>query len=69
MAQDEFNKGATHGFKRALFAVRVVDKSLEFPHHKKKEDCVKYDAQKDILYKIYEEIKYEMTKEVHENDY
>lgn len=75
MAHDEFNSGARHGFSMSLLAVRNVDKQIKLPEtHGKlgeipwQEQETIYQAQKDILYKIYEEIKYEMTKEVHEND-
>lgn len=76
MTHDEFNSGARHGFNMALYAVRNVDKQIEYPETHGglgempwQEQETIYHAQKDILYKIYEEIKYEMTKEVHENDY
>ena len=75
MAHDEFNSGARHGFNMALYAVRNVDKQINLPERKnfsQKDwsfEYERYNTQKDILYKIYEEIKYEMTKEVHDNDY
>ena len=64
MEHDIFNSGARHGFNMALFAVRNVDKQIQFPQKYSKEQKAIYEAKKDILYKIYEEIKYEMTKEV-----
>jgi hypothetical protein len=64
-----FQKGAKHGFNKALFAVRNVDKQLEYPEKGSKQDHIIYNAQKDMIYKIYEEIKFEMTKEVEKNGY
>mgnify|MGYP005728624403 CR=1 FL=1 len=52
-----FQKGAKHGFNMALFAVRNIDRQMS-------ETSRFYHAEKDLLYKIYEEIKFEMTKEV-----
>jgi hypothetical protein len=69
MAHDEFNSGVRHGFDMALYAVRDIDRQIEYPDERGREDYIKYNAQKDLLYKIYEEIKLKMTKEVHENDY
>jgi hypothetical protein len=69
MAHDEFNSGVRHGFDRALYAVRGIDRQIEYPDERGREDYIKYNAQKDLLYKIYEEIKKEMEQEVHENDY
>ena len=76
MAHDEFNNGARHGFNMALYAVRNIDKNIEYPEtHGKldempwQEQNIIYHAQKDLLYKIYEEIKKEMKEEVYENDY
>tara|TARA_B100000902_G_scaffold38363_1_gene45601 strand:- start:294 stop:506 length:213 start_codon:yes stop_codon:yes gene_type:complete len=70
MAHDEFNSGARHGFSMALYAVRNVDKNIEYPKEGfDKTDYVRYNIQKDLLYKIYEEIKKEQEIEVHENDY
>lgn len=77
MAHDEFNSGARHGFNMALYAVRNVDKQIkvpetdsygEVPWQSATENTI-YHAQKDLLYKIYEEIKKEMKEEVYENDY
>lgn len=64
-----FQKGVRHGFNRALFAVRNVDKQINLPKRKdfSQEDWSfefeRYNTQKDLIYKIYEEIKFEMTKE------
>ena len=76
MAHDEFNSGARHGFNMALLAVRNVDKNIKYPEtHDEfgeiplQEQNLIYNAQKDMLYKIYEKIKKEMKLEVHENDY
>jgi ribosomal protein L14E/L6E/L27E len=69
MAHDEFNSGARHGFSMALYAVRNIDRLIEYPNERGKEDYIKYNAQKDLLYKIYEEINNLMKEEVHENDY
>lgn len=76
MAHDEFNSGARHGFSMALYAVRNVDKNIKYPetHDEfgeipRQEQNTIYNAQKDLLYKIYEEIKKEMEQEVHENDH
>jgi hypothetical protein len=71
MTHDEFNSGARHGFNMALYAVRNVDKNIEHPETHGKLDEIPwqeqqtiYHAQKDLLYKIYEEIKKEMKEEV-----
>ena len=75
MAHDEFNSGARHGFDMALYAVRNVDKQINYPERKdfNQEDWSfeyeRYNTQKDLLYKIYEQIKKQMEEEVHENDY
>ena len=76
MAHDEFNSGARHGFSMALLAVRNVDREIELPEtHGElgeipwQEQNTIYHAQKDLLYKIYEQIKKQMEEEVHENDY
>ena len=75
MAHDEFNSGARHGFNMALYAVRNVDKQINCPERKdfNQEDWSfeyeRYNTQKDLLYKIYEQIKKQMEEEVHENDY
>jgi hypothetical protein len=69
MAHDESNSGVRHGFDMALYAVRDVDRQIEYPDERGKEDYIKYNAQKDLLYKIYEAIKKEQEIEVHENDY
>ena len=56
----------------ALYAVRSVDRQIEYPRvnsANKDDKLLVYNAQKDLLYKIYEEIKKEMKQEVHENDY
>ena len=68
MAHDEFNSGARHGFDMALFAVRDIDRKIEYPNKRGREDYIRYNAQKDLLYKIYEEIKKTMKEEVNEND-
>ena len=68
MAHDEFNSGARHGFSMALYAVRDVDREIEYPDERGEEDYIKYNAQKDLLYKIYESIKKQQKLEVHEND-
>ena len=59
-----FQNGAKHGFNRALYAVRVVDKQIEFnpKTHNKQQEAI-YKAKKDILYKIYEEISLEKAKQ------
>ena len=75
MAHDEFNSGARHGFSMALYAVRDVDREINYPERKDftQEDWSfeyeRYNTQKDLLYKIYEQIKKQMEEEVHENDY
>jgi len=76
MAHDEFNNGARHGFCMAKLAVRNVDKDIKYPEtHGElgeipwQEQQIIYNAQKDLLYKIYEEINNLMKEEVHENDY
>ena len=70
MAHDEFNSGARHGFRMALYAVRDVDREIEYPKEGfDKTDCIRYNSQKDLLYKIYESIKKQQKLGVHENDY
>lgn len=72
MAHDEFNNGARHGFNMALYAVRDVDRELEYPKEKfdgfDQTDSIRYNSQKDLLYKIYGSIKKMMKEEVYEND-
>ncbi len=75
MAHDEFNNGARHGFSMAKLAVRDIDRTLEYPDekdHTQKSWCSayeKYNAEKDLLHKIYEAINKSMEEELHENDY
>lgn len=69
MAHDEFNSGVRRGFDMALYAVRDIDRQIEYPDERGKEDYIKYNAQKDLLYKIYESIKKSMKEELNENDY
>lgn len=76
MAHDEFNSGVRHGFSMALYAIRNIDKQIEIPEtHGEidempwQEQQTIYHAQKDLLYKIYEEIKKEMKEQVDESDY
>jgi|TARA_R110002167_G_scaffold245815_2_gene451234 hypothetical protein len=69
MANDKFNSGLRQGFTLALYAVRDIDRQIEYPDERGKEDYIKYNAQKDLLYKIYGSIKKSMEEEVHENDY
>jgi hypothetical protein len=71
MSHDEFNSGARHGFSMALLAVRSIDKQIEYPDDYEKDQSVfiRYNAQKDLLYKIYSEIKKERELEVHDDDY
>lgn len=70
MAHDEFNNGARHGFNMALYAVRDVDRELEYPKEGfDKTDSIRYNSQKDLLYKIYGSIKKMMKEEVHDKNY
>lgn len=69
MAHDEFNSGARHGFSMAKLAIRDIDRQIEYPDEIGREDYIKYNAQKDLLYKIYEAINKSMEEEVHESDY
>ena len=69
MAHDEYNSGARHGFSMALLAVRNIDREIQYPDERGREDYIRYNAQKDLLYKIYEKKKKEQEEEVHENDY
>jgi hypothetical protein len=68
MAHDEFNSGARHGFSMALYAVRDIDRQIEYPDERGKEDYIKYNAQKDLLYKIYEAIKKQEEENTNENN-
>tara|TARA_E500000331_G_C16946723_1_gene578644 strand:- start:324 stop:551 length:228 start_codon:yes stop_codon:yes gene_type:complete len=75
MAHDEFNSGARHGFSMALYAIRDVDREINYPERKDFSqenwsfEYERYNTQKDLLYKIYESIKKQQELEVHENDY
>lgn len=71
MAHDEFNSGVRHGFSIAKLAVRDVDRTLEYPNeedHTQKSwrsAYEKYNAEKDLLHKIYEAINKSMEEELH----
>ena len=63
---DNYDAGFQFGIKRALLAVRNVDKQIKHPETHGElgeipwnEQNTIYNAQKDLLYKIYEEIKNE----------
>jgi hypothetical protein len=57
MAHNEFNNGAKHGFNLALLAVRNVDRGIA--EGVGLEAQLKYNTQKDMIYKIYTAIKKE----------
>lgn len=59
----EFNSGAKHGFQQSLFAVRNIDREIS-----KNSNIAIYNAQKDLLHKIYAEIKKEMERSQISND-
>lgn len=68
-----YQRGLEHGFNMALYAVRNIDKQIEYPEtHGElgempwQEEQTIYHAQKDILYKIYESIKKQMKEELDE---
>lgn len=76
MIRDEYSNGAKRGFKMALLAVRNIDKDIDYPEtHGElgempwQEQYIIYHAQKDLLYKIYEEIKKKMEEEINENNF
>lgn len=71
MDNDKFKIGTKHGFSMALYAIRNVDKNIKYPEtHGKlgeipwQEQNIIYNAQKDILYKIYKEIKKEQESQL-----
>ena len=76
MAHDEFNSGARRGFSMALSAIKNVERQMKYPETHGdldeipwQEQSTIYHAQKDILSKVYEEVKKEMEIEVDEYDY
>ena len=59
---DEHNRGMKIGYDGALRAVRVIDRQIEYPTSDLNDDVqykIIYNAQKDLLYKIYQAIKEE----------
>ena len=54
---DQFNNGAKHGFNLALLAVRNVDRTIA--EGIDLDSQIKYNTQKDMIYKIYTAIKRE----------
>lgn len=54
---DQFNNGAKHGFSLALLAVRNVDRTIA--EGIDLDSQIKYNTQKDMIYKIYTAIKKE----------
>ena len=54
---DQFNNGAKHGFNLALLAVRNVDRAIA--EETDLNSQIKYNTQKDMIYKIYTAIKKE----------
>lgn len=74
MEQNQFKLGLKYGFRMALLAVRNVDKQIkipetdsygEVPWQNATENTIYY-AQKDLLYKIYKEIKKQREIEINE---
>ena len=59
MSHDDFNRGIERGIDLALYAVRNIDRQIEYPDHYERDqkEFLKYHIQKDLLYKIYEAIK------------
>ena len=62
MAHNEYNKGAKHGFNLALLAVRNIDRDIA--EGVDLESKLKYNIQKDMIYKIYSAIKKEKEANV-----
>jgi len=63
--RNENSRGICYGFEMALRAVRRVDKEMEYPQMVSHEsDFIKYNAQKDLLYKIYKAIQKEQAIEI-----
>tara|TARA_R110000772_G_scaffold225204_1_gene335872 strand:- start:101 stop:292 length:192 start_codon:yes stop_codon:yes gene_type:complete len=62
MAHNEYNKGAKHGFNLALLAVRNIDRGIAEGVDLESE--LKYNIQKDMIYKIYSAIKKEKEANV-----
>lgn len=59
---DEHNRGMKIGYDGALRAVRAIDRQIEYPTSDLDDDVqykIIYNAQKDLLYKIYQAIKEE----------
>lgn len=62
---DDHDAGFQSGIRRALLAVRNIDRQINLPERKDFTPEVwsfeyeRYNTQKDLLYKIYEEIKNE----------
>ena len=54
---NQFNNGAKHGFNLALLAVRNVDRTIA--EGIDLDSQIKYNTQKDMIYKIYTAIKKE----------
>jgi len=52
---EQFNNGAKHGFNLALLAVRNVDRTIA--EETDLNSQIKYNTQKDMIYKIYTAIK------------
>jgi hypothetical protein len=66
---NEFNRGARHGFKMALFTLRNIDKQISDYEGKDTYNVGKfnlYNIKKDFLHEIYRDIKKEMESEVDE---
>jgi len=59
---NEHNSGMKSGYNGALRAVRAIDRQIEYPTSDLNDDVqykIIYNAQKDLLYKIYQAIKEE----------
>lgn len=63
---DDHDAGFQSGIRSALFAIRNIDRQINFPERKEFSqeawsfEYERYNTQKDLLYKIYEEIKKEI---------
>ena len=61
---DQFNNGAKHGFNLALLAVRNVDRTIA--EGIDLDSQIKYNTQKDMIYKIYTAIKKEREANINQ---
>ena len=67
---DDHDAGFQSGIRSALLAIRNIDRQINFPERKEFSQEVwsfeyeRYNTQKDLLYKIYSEIKKQTKEEI-----